>query len=445
MRVRRRRGLRRWLIRLLGVGACIVVVFAVALLGVPIYDRYVTYPALARQLAAVRAQAEPVELDDGWTEYRAVVHAHSELSHDSEIPFPQILAAAQEAKVDAMFMTDHCIDRKADFSLQWTGMHAGVRFVRGWELRNGLLVWALPPTQVLDCEQPIAQTVAQVKAQGGLSAFCHTEEPRPYELTDVASMEIYNLHTDFLDERLAGVLPGLILNSARWPEFAIRKLYDHQDAILALWDAQNRTRLMVGVGAADAHQNLGLRATYTEDGHFRLRQSSGKPLLDWKPGILTRPLLEGLLGPLVPGRELLRVDLDPYALSLRYVNTHLLAHDDSEASLLDALGKGRAFVAFNLVADAKGFVLLAEGGGQRATLGESAELSPDLALHGAAPLPARWTVRRDGEVVASSEGRSLHWAIRQPGSYRVELALKVGDAWVDWIYANPIRVRAPGG
>lgn len=413
----------------------------------PLYHHLVMFPRETAELERLRAQAAPVQLDDGWTEHRAVVHAHSYLSHDSEIAFDDILAAARTAKVDVMFMTDHCINGRADFVTQWTGLHDGVRFVRGWELHNGLLIWGLPESATLNCDAPLADTAARVAAEGGLSAFGHTEMPRPYEVTDVGVMEIYNIHTDFLDEQLGWLLPELLANTGRWPDLAIRQVYDRPARILQLWDTQNRTRKMVGFGANDAHQNLGLRLVYTAQQRLWLRQSSRKSFTDPKIELnsTAHAVLEALFGPLTPGRELFHVDLDPYARSLRYVNTHLLAHDNSEAALTDALRNGRAFVAFNLLADARGFVLFAEADGARATMGEAIAFKPDLRLKGEAPLPARWTVLRDGEVLATQEGRRLDWPVPGPGNYRVELAVKPGAAWLDWIYANPVRVTAPAG
>ena len=408
----------------------------------PLYHHLVSFPRDTAALERLRAEARPVALDDGWQEYRAVVHAHSYLSHDSEMPFAEILAAAQEARVEAMFMTDHCINRKADFVTQWSGLHEGVRFIRGWELRNGLLIWGLPESATVNCDAPLAETAARLATEGGLSAFGHTEMPRPYEVSDVGVMEIYNIHTDFLDEKLLWLLPELLLNTARWPDLAIREVYDRPSAILRRWDEQNRTRKMVGFGASDAHRNLGLRLVYTADHRLWLRQTSRKSFTDPKIDVNSHAhtLLEWIFGPLTPGRELLRVDLDPYPRSLRYVNTHLLAQDNSEAALLGALREGRAFVAFDLLADTRGFVFFADADGRRATMGEEVAFTPGLRLKGEAPLSARWTVLRDGEVVATLEGRSLDWPVPGAGNYRVELAIKPGAEWLDWIYANPVRI-----
>jgi hypothetical protein len=83
----------------------------------------------------------------------------------------------------------------------------------------------------------------------------------------------------------------------------------------------------------------------------------------------------------------------------------------------------------------------AEEGPLRATMGENSAWTPALRLKGEAPLPARWTIVKDGEAIARVESRTLDWPVPAAGNYRVELALLVGDeGWLDWIYANPVRV-----
>ena len=444
-RRRRSAATRWWFItwRVLLGATCVLLLALAVYLRAPLSNYFFRLPRLTHELSALRAQAAPVQLDDGWGEYRAVIHSHSALSHDSEVPFPTILSAAKAASVDVVFMTDHCIDKKADFSLQWDGLHDEVRFMRGWELHNGLLIWGLASPATLDCGAPLADTAARVEGAGGLTAFGHTEMPRPYDLTAVSAMEIYNIHTDFLDEKLGRILPQLLINTWRWPELAIREIYDRPEAQLKLWDRQNRERRVSGFGANDAHQNLGLRLEYTEQGGLWLRQSSRKSFTDpQRPiGPATRWVLELLFGPLVPGRELVHLDLDPYERSLRYVNTHLLAHDNTAEALMDALRSARCYVAFNLLADARGFVYFAEDGPLRATMGENIAWTPALRLKGEAPLPARWTIVKDGEAIARVESRTLDWPVPAAGNYRVELALLVGDeGWLDWIYANPVRV-----
>jgi hypothetical protein len=154
-----------------------------------------------------------------------------------------------------------------------------------------------------------------------------------------------------------------------------------------------------------------------------------------------RPALSAVAGPLEPGRRLFTVQFDPYDLSLRYVNTHVLARRLDEAEIVAALRAGRAFVAYSLLADATGFRWFAEAGGAPVVMGETAPWRPGTRLRALAPVPGRFTLVRDGAVVGRSEGRAAGWDAPGPGNYRVEVEVRVGDEWVPWIYANPVRLR----
>jgi hypothetical protein len=111
--------------------------------------------------------------------------------------------------------------------------------------------------------------------------------------------------------------------------------------------------------------------------------------------------------------------------------------------LIEALRVGRVFIGFNVIADSRGFRWFSSSAGSRAVMGESQSLSPDTRLHALSPLPCRFTVLRDGEVVHQQEGRSLEWKPTVPGKYRVEAELSVRGNWVPWVYANPIRLLSP--
>jgi len=145
-------------------------------------------------------------------------------------------------------------------------------------------------------------------------------------------------------------------------------------------------------------------------------------------------------GPLEPGKQLFRLDLDRYSRSLRFVNTHILARDLSEESLLESLKQGRVFIAFDMIVDARGFTVAASNGTDTVTLGESITLTGATSLNMRSPVPCRFTVMRDGQAVAHETGREFNFPIHETGNYRVEAELMIVDTWVPWVYTNPIAV-----
>jgi len=159
-----------------------------------------------------------------------------------------------------------------------------------------------------------------------------------------------------------------------------------------------------------------------------------------KLNAFTRSLLRLCCGPLEPGREVFRVELDPYEVSCHFVNTHLLAHNCTEPEVLDSLRAGRAFVSYDMLSDAKGFVCFAEGSAGKAVMGESIALEPGLRMRAAAPNQCRFVLLKDGKAVGQAEGTECSFDVNETGKYRVEAHLNILGEWVPWIYANPIAV-----
>jgi len=431
----------RWTFRIVLVLVLLATVAVLFFLRGALYNRFVHLPKMAAAIDTLSETQRPVTLDDGWNEYRCVLHTHSKFSHDSEMEFEDILVAAKEAHVDAMLMSDHCVNTKASFDWQWRGIHDEVLFVPGFEMSDGFLVWGLPQDMTLNCMMDSRQLGHQIDENKGTLFYAHSEENRLWDLPYFGGMEIYNIHTDFKDESLSEMLPNMLLAGPDYGAHAYRLLFDRQSDILKHWDELNQTRHITGFAASDAHQNIGLRIEYTLDGKLHVRSTSPKPGEMFELNALTRGLLRVMFGKLEPGTTLYRKDADPYARSLNFVNTHVLAEEQTQESILAALRLGRAYVAFNFIADAEGFVFFAENGAERATMGESIPFATGLMLRADAPFPCRYTIVRDGEQVYQGEGPDLRYEPTGPGKYRLEAEVMLMDEWTPWIYTNPITIE----
>ena len=432
----------RWMFR---IGLFLFLIGCVAFIVLfrhAIKNRLVDFPREIDAWEQLRTGHVDVDIDDGWNDYRGVCHSHSHFSHDSSMPFDSILQAAKEARLDFLFMSDHCSEGRGDFSVQWRGERDGVVFFPGYEMSDGFLSWGLPEGEVLDCTEAPEVVAKRIVAAGGSLFFAHSEQERLWDLPEASGMEIYNIHTDLLDESLLSVAPDLFLNSRAYPEQTFRTVFDRHPAIMARWDAINEQRKFAGFSANDAHQNVGLRGEYGALDTLQLISTSGDPLRAWKLNFVTRPIVRLLFGPLEQGRELFRFDLDPYARSLRFVNMHLLAKEKTSDELLDALKNGRGYVGFDLIADSSGFVFRATDAERAAqvTMGESMPWTGQTSLQVAAVLPCLFQVWQAGRVVAEGQGREFRWAPPVPGNYRVEASVMVGSEWVPWVYTNHIRL-----
>ena len=427
-----------------------------------LYNRFSLYPRQAAAWRELALRRQPVQLKMDWTEFRGVVHSHSELSHDSLVTFPEIVEAMHKAKCQFILMSDHVVDGKADYSLGWKGVHDGVLFVRGYEMQEGFFPWGIPDGTVFSREDDPAALAKRIREMGGVLGLGHNEAMRPWEIPEIDAMEIYNIHTDLLDEMIdknnrIETIKDFLINLRVHGDQTFRGIFDPWvlGMVAQKWDEQLKYRKITAVAANDCHQNVGLRGIYTGNDSLILMDTGHnepeKKIAEFRLNTLTRPLLRWCFGELTPERQLFRVDLDPYERSSRFVNTHLLASELTEPALMDALRAGRAFVAFNLIGDAEGFAFVAEGGAKQVTMGESIILSPGLKLRAESPLPCHFTLIRRGKAVTSQEGTAFEFAVSEPGKYRIEAALPIpGELTIageevlqnmaPWVITNPIEV-----
>ena len=442
---------RRWLRALgliLAVTAGLVLVALLVWSAPAIHRRLWVFPREETAWAELRAQRQPVSDDAGWREFRGVMHSHSELSHDCEVPFPDILRAMEAAHLDFIVLSDHPLpDGRASFDAQWRGLHGGRLFIPGFEMRDGFMPAGVRSGITLSNRTAPEKLARQIAEHGGLLFFAHPENPRAWELPELAGMEIYNLHADFkrsggsVTGALVRQLPDLVLSHRRFPDHLYRLPFQRPEEFLRRWDELNRTRRITGIAGNDCHQNVGFRGFMTPEGTLRVEDTSPRVIKEFHPGPITRAALHIAFGPLEPGRRLFHVQFDPYERSARFVNTHVLTRELTEPAVMEALRAARVFIAFDLIADSSGFRWLAESPVGRAVMGESQAFAAGTRLRAIAPIPGRFTLVKDGAAIARRQGRSAEWTADGPGKYRVEVELQVRREWTPWIYANPIELR----
>jgi len=432
-----------WLFKAVALVFALVLLATLYWLSGALYNRFVRFPRQEAGWKAVRAQLRPVAEKAGWTDYRGIVHSHSHLSHDCEVPFEEILRVLKTAKIDFICLSDHCDNNRADFDVQWRGLHQGKLFIPGFEMRQGFMPFGVAPGVVLSNTTDPAVLARQIVENGGLLFYAHSEEERDWARPELTGMEIFNIHSDFKTSglKLPELVPDLIVNLRRYPEQIVYSIAQRPSAFLKRWDDLNRERHITGIGANDCHQNVGFRGFYTDACAVRIEDTSPETVKELELNWFTRPLARMLFGPLEPGRKLFHFQLDPYERMGRLVNTHVLARNLSEPAILEGMKAGRVFVAFTMIADATGFRWFAANSEARAVMGESMAYGEELRLRALSPAPCRFTVMRDGTQAFQAEGYEMEWKPPGPGKYRVEAELKVAGQWVPWVYANPIQLR----
>jgi hypothetical protein len=399
--------------------------------------------AVHQAVLKLRAERKELPRTGPLKEYRANLHVHSALSHDSRGTAEEIVAAAKAVGTQVLMFTEHPAEHYDFYQDGHRGMKDGVLLIPGAEMK-GLLVFPGQSVQGIDAG-PVQEFSDLVRHREGLTFLSHLEERMDWEIRGLTGVEIYNTHADFKDEkRLTTAMknPLWLLSTTelfrKYPQEAFSALQDYPEDYLRRWDELCQKTQHVGIAANDAHQNIGFTVRLTEEKKARFEDAAGKNLLEMDAAGLKE--IGAVPKDAKPGSVLFQIRLDPYENSLRHVGTHLLMTELTQPAVWQALERGRAFVAFDWLADASGFDFAATAGGERYEMGSRLKLASDLQLTGRAPLTARWKLLRNGKLFSEKTGSSLEVKLTEPGNYRVELWLDVTGEKRVWILSNPIYV-----
>ncbi|HEV3263772.1 MAG TPA: PHP domain-containing protein [Gemmataceae bacterium] len=403
--------------------------------------------AVHKAVLALRADWRKLDRPGPYKEYRANIHVHSALSHDSRGTLKEIVAAARATGTRVLMFTEHPADHYDFYKDGHRGVKHGVLLIPGAETQ-GFLAFPTHSLRGLTAGPP-QEFCDLVRRRDGLVFLSHLEERMDWNIHGLTGVEIYNTHADFKDEKhlLAALRnPLWIFKSVglfrKYPQEAFSALQDYPADYLRRWDQLCEKAPHTGVAANDSHQNVGLLIRLLDKDQVRLEDALGKKLFQLDAGLL--PALGPLRKGKKPGDVLFRLCLDPYENSLRHVGTHLFLRELSDKAVWEALEAGRAYVAFDWLADASGFDFAARSGSHRFEMGSRLRLDEGLMLHGRAPLPGHWKLVRNGKTVAESTGRQFNFSVAKPGNYRVEVWLKIAGEDMIWILSNPLYIR-PGG
>jgi predicted lactoylglutathione lyase len=380
---------------------------------------------------------------DKLVDVRANLHVHSAFSHDSRGRIDDIVTAAKAAGTQVLLFTEHPADHYDVFHDGHQGLRDGVLLIPGAETK-GMLVF--PGQSINEFLNTTPQELSEiVRGRDGLTFLSHLEERMDWELRGLTGVEIYNIHADAKDEKrlLASVKNPLWLMQAadlyqRYPQEAFSSLLDYPKDYLKRWDELCQTIPHTGVSANDAHQNIGISAIMADDGKVRVEDPLGELLLTLDAAVFNT--IKPIPKDAKTGDTLFRLRLDPYENSLRHVGTHLLLTELSQPAVWQALNSGRAFVAFDWIADSTGFDFAAQSGEIRYEMGSQLKYSQETQLTGRSPLPAKWKLIRNGELVSQSDGRAFESVVKAAGNYRVELWLNLAGEDRIWILSNPIYI-----
>ncbi len=332
---------------------------------------------------------------EGYRDYVGVIHIHTTYSHDAQGTFESVVRVANAQRLDYVIVTEHNNLKPLQEGKQ--GWHGATLVLVGEELSTkGGHYLALNVTQEISrANRTTQQIIDEINRQGGLGFIAHPYFKKrrwtDWSVSGFTGIEAYNVAHDSLDENRLRLVLWTIGSSAQAFYFS---LLDRPYDPLAKWDEliQQHGRV-VGIGSADAHEI-----------------------------------------------HILGVKFAPYEVMFQLVRTHLLIPSDSLTPELvyEALKKGHAYLAIEMVTEAKGFSFVAENGqAVLGIMGDEVSFGPNLRLNASLPKSADLTLFKDGQPIAASTTQTWQVPVTEPGTYRLE-AMRQGKPW---IISNPIYIR----
>ncbi|GAC1446381.1 MAG: CehA/McbA family metallohydrolase [Pyrinomonadaceae bacterium] len=341
------------------------------------------------------------------------------------------MQAAKSNELNFVVMTEHPAREIDTANATLKGVHDGALFVGGSELvtREGTRFLIAPGFSGINSEAgehakpadlagapPTSEVLARAKSEGKLSLLAYPEQTRELNIDAYDGIEIYNLYTNSKKINYALLFFDCVWSYRSYADLLWARFYESPRANLERWDelTAKTDRQIVATAGNDAHANVGVR----------LQDAAN--------------------------HQIFGIQLDPYARSFQVVRTHVLLNSTrnfNTENLLAALKSGHAFIAFDLLADARGFRFTADDDALKKTMGDEITRgeNKNVRLRVVAPLVCRVQLIKNGKVFKEARDVSeQEWTITESGVYRVEVYLdQLPTPPVEklWIISNPIYVR----
>lgn len=325
-------------------------------------------------------------------DWKGMVHCHSYLSHDSKGTVPEIEAACAAARLDFLVMTDHQTEASIRDGVR--GRRGETLFLVGAEIRTPQgTVLAFPLQKPLRRWMSCGALIAEAAQQGAIVTVCHAETWTNWNIPGLVAAEIVNLHAGALTASVPWVLVSGLFLPIR---FLMERIAVADPEVFAAWDAQLvRRHPMPPIGGGDAHASI------------KVFGPLGGTIADYREVFLT-------------------------------VSTHVLAATCDEAAIVDAIRRGRTYVAFDVFHEGHGFDFRATAGTTVHLPGDTIAAAPGLRLSVRTPRSGDIQLLRDGVVVQRATADRLELVDPPPGVYRVQVFTPFQHPW---LFSSTIKVE----
>ncbi len=346
------------------------------------------------------------------------IHIHTRYSDGRKL-HREIAEDAIKAGLDAIIITDHNMYVKGfDGYTNINGQR--VLVIVGEEIhdknrtpqKNHLLALGINRSHTRYANSP-QELINSIKQAGALSFIAHPYDPelRAFKEDDLSwedwtisgftGLEIWNNLSEF-KVRVKGIPSAVFFGL--FPEFLAK---EPPVQILRRWDALlSRGKKAVAIGGSDAHT------------------------------------LKYNFGPF-------RKTVFPYSYHFKTINTHVMINNEltgdakeDTAMIIDALGKGHAYVANDMLSSGKGFRFNLEKSGEKWMMGDEVDLREGQILTATLPAEAECVLLRDGEPVYKNlKCRQVTFPVKTRGCYRLECYRRFLFERRGWLFSNPIYIR----
>lgn len=346
------------------------------------------------------------------------IHMHT-LFSDGHATHTQIARAAAQAGIDAIIVTDHNVFvHGVQGYYEFEGRK--VLLLVGEEIHDQARTPQKNHLLVFGAEKELAQYAAdtqkliqQARGADGLAFIAHPYDPESKAVNegDISwvdwgvmgyhGLELWNGFSEF-KSRLKTKLHAIYF--AYQPE---RIAIQPAPEALHKWDELLKSGLkVVVIGGSDAHA------------------------------------LPASLGPL-------KKTVFPYEYHFKCINTHVLldqplsgVFEEDRKALLEAIGKGRSYIAYDLPAQARGFNFTANGLNQTACMGDEISVRSGVTFQISLPIETECHLIKDGAEIKSWQNRkNCTYITSEAGVYRVEAYIPFLGRKRGWIFSNPIYAR----
>ncbi|OLE55686.1 MAG: hypothetical protein AUG51_01755 [Acidobacteria bacterium 13_1_20CM_3_53_8] len=397
----------------------LLILLAILLLSqIPFAYRRYRFGKLHAAIVQLNSERIVNRNENGYADYRGVIHVHSNLGGHSTGTLEDIVRAAQANALNFVVMTEHPSDLLDTAAMTLNGTHGGVLFVGGNEVSTsaGDRLLLVPGSETANkaSSKGTEDVINEAKASGELSLVAYPQEFRSWSAGGYDGIEVYNLYTNSKQINYFTLFFDGLWSYRSYPDLLFVKFYERPSENLRRWDELNSSgnARLVATAGSDAHANVGI--------HF---------------GDET-------------GKRFLGIKLDPYERSFQIVRTHVLLQAGQPLvadTLLEALRRGHSYFSFDLFCDATGFSFIASNSSEQKIMGDEIQLGDGVRLEVRAPVASRIVLIRDGAIVQTENSTShKEFTVNQKGVYRVEVYLNQLQPFVGnnpWIISNPIYVR----